>query len=548
MSDTFHSPNDSASAAQPRGNPSAAPSRSHLAGAQPRASYPAPAQPWSSIEPVDLLLVDDRTEDLLTLAHVLAGPEYRLQMARTGPEALKRLLEQDFAVILLDVFMPIMDGFELASLIKQRERSQGTPIIFLTADGADLSQLYRGYSLGAVDYLSKPLDPDVLRAKVRIFADLYRKDRRLERQAEALREGERREREVLLTELRHTAERRYLHLAEAVPLCVWTADPRGNLTYTNRFWNEYTRLPLDDLHGASWLAAVHDPDREGCAQAWREAIASGQSLERECRLVRGRDGTARWHLSRAVPELSEAGQLIGWIGSHTDIEEAKRAIFARDEFLSIASHELRTPLTALKLRLQSVQHAKDLPEKAQHRLDNAVHQTERLERLIENLLDVSRITTGHLELQIEPFDLSEMAQEVTERFREQAARGGTPVELNAPAPVLGKWDRLRLEQVVTNLLSNALKFGEGRPIGVIVEGNAEQATFTVSDQGIGIAPENVARIFHQFERVVGHRTFGGLGMGLYIARQIVQAHGGSVEVDSCAGKGSRFHVILPRQP
>src|SRR6187551_2621914 len=172
-------------------------------------------------DPVDLLLVDDRTEDLLTLAHVLAGPEYRLQMARTGPEALRRLLEQDFAVILLDVFMPVMDGFELASLIKQRERSQSTPIIFLTAAGAELNQIYRGYSLGAVEYLSKPVDPDVLRAKVRIFADLFRKDRRLERQAEALRESERRERDVLVTELRHSAERRYLHLAEAVPLSVW---------------------------------------------------------------------------------------------------------------------------------------------------------------------------------------------------------------------------------------------------------------------------------------------------------------------------------------
>ena len=173
-------------------------------------------------------------------------------------------------------------------------------------------------------------------------------------------------------------------------------------------------------------------------------------------------------------------------------------------------------------------------------------QTERLERLIENLLDVSRITTGHLDLESEWFDLAEMAQDVTERFREQAARGGTSVELSAPAPVLGRWDRLRLEQVATNLLSNALKFGEGRPIGVEVQGDPGHATLTVTDQGIGIAPENVARIFHQFERVVGHRTFGGLGMGLYIAQQIVQAHGGSVEVQSTTGKGSRFHVILPR--
>ena len=500
----------------------------------------------SNEDPVDLLLVDDRTEDLLTLSHVLAGPEYRVQTASSGPEALKRLLEQDFGVILLDVFMPTMDGFELAALIKQRERSQHTPIIFLTAAGSDMPQIYRGYSVGAVDYLTKPVDPDVVRAKVAVFADLFRKDRRLERHAEALREGERRQREEMLSELRHAAERRYMHLAEAVPLSVWTAEPGGDLTYANRYWAQYTGVSLEQARGTGWAEAVHDADRDGFVQAWRDAIQKGVPFQQECRIYRQGDGVYRWHLSRAVPERSDSGEIVSWLGTHTDIEESKQAVFARDEFLSIASHELRTPLTALKLRLQSVLHSRDLSEKTERRVESAVRQTERLERLIDNLLDVSRITTGHLELEPEDFDLAEMAQDVAERFREQAAGGGVPLTIEAQTPVLGRWDRLRLEQVVTNLLANALKFGEGKPIFVSVTADAKNAVVTVADQGIGIAPQDLSRIFHQFERVLGTRSFGGLGMGLYIARQIAQAHGGRIEVDSVQGKGSKFRVVLPR--
>ncbi|HTM22023.1 MAG TPA: response regulator, partial [Kofleriaceae bacterium] len=182
---------------------------------------------------VDILVVDDRREDLLVIETILGDQGYGLVTATSAAAALRKVLEHDFAAILLDVRMPDMDGFELAAFIKQRERSRLTPIIFLTAASAEIGSIYRAYSVGAVDYLMKPLDPDVLRAKVAIFAELFRKDRRIREQAEQLRASE-------LARLKVLNDRRYRNLAEAIPAIVWTADPEGKLTFVNRAWVDYT--------------------------------------------------------------------------------------------------------------------------------------------------------------------------------------------------------------------------------------------------------------------------------------------------------------------
>src|SRR6185503_5710465 len=267
---------------------------------------------------VDILLVDDRPEDLVVMATILEGPLYNIVTARSGPEALKRLLEQDFAVILLDVLMPTMDGFELAAMIKRRERSCDTPLIFLTAAGSDVTKIYQGYALGAVDYLPKPVDPDVVRAKVAIFAELFRRARRLEAQGRALQEAERRERELQITELKLAAERRFTNLAEAIPQMVWTAGGQGDLQYANRRFTEYTGLELDAARGDGWLKAVHPEDASQYLSAWREAVRSGSPYEGEFRLQRKGDGAYRWHMSRAVPERNGDGEIVAWLGTHTD--------------------------------------------------------------------------------------------------------------------------------------------------------------------------------------------------------------------------------------
>ena len=371
-------------------------------------------------EPEDwaaVLVVDDGYPDRLMLSEILAGPKRRVDAVGSAQDALACLLSREYAVIVLDVLMPIMDGFELASLIKQRARTRYTPIIFLTAAGDDIGKLYRAYALGAVDYLQKPIDADIVRAKVAIFIDLFRKDVRIRSQAKALQVAERRERDLQIAELKLAVRQRYVNLAEAIPQIVWTSDATGAMDYANRRWTEYTGFELQDAQGRGWLQAIHPADAEQCVRAWQEAVNLPGTFEVECRLRRAADGAFRWHLGRAVPEFSSRGQLVAWLGTFTDFEELRQALNARDEFISIASHELRTPLTALKLRLEAILFEGSLPDKVKHRLDNAMRQTLRIERLVDNLLDVSRITSDQLELNLEPLDLAEVVLEVVERHQ-----------------------------------------------------------------------------------------------------------------------------------
>jgi signal transduction histidine kinase len=227
---------------------------------------------------------------------------------------------------------------------------------------------------------------------------------------------------------------------------------------------------------------------------------------------------------------------------------AQEAIQLRDEFLSIASHELKTPLTSLRLQLSLVERSltQELRERLQPKVVGAHRQVDRLSSLVDTLLDVSRIGMGRIGLDLAEVDLSLLAHEAVERVREVFVQAGSPVHLHAEAPVVGWWDALRLDQVFVNLLTNAAKYGQGRPISIRVEADAERARFIVQDEGIGIPTEALPRLFGRFERAVSNRHYGGLGLGLYISREIVQAHGGHIKVHSQPGAGSTFVVDLPR--
>ncbi|WP_242339054.1 MULTISPECIES: PAS domain-containing sensor histidine kinase [Anaeromyxobacter] len=233
-------------------------------------------------------------------------------------------------------------------------------------------------------------------------------------------------------------------------------------------------------------------------------------------------------------------------------EKAQEEVRERDEFLSVASHELRTPVTALQLQLQllhrlTARAGTDIPRMLEPRVEALERQTRRIAILVNEILDVSRMRLGRLQLRYEPLDLADVAREVAEHLREEVARSGSTLRLELGA-VVGRWDRTRLEQVVTHLLVNAAKFGEGKPITLTVEASGAHARMRVSDQGMGIAPEHHARVFERFERAVPIANFGGLGLGLYVARQIVEAHGGEIRVESVPGSGATFVVDLPREP
>jgi PAS domain S-box-containing protein len=289
----------------------------------------------------DILLVDDRPQNLLALEAILEPLGQRLVRANSGEEALKCLLRSDFAVILLDVQMPGIDGFETARLIKERERSRHIPIIFLTAISKDEQFVFKGYTVGAVDYISKPFDPDILRSKVAVFVDLFKKTEQLRRQAEMLQLSERREREREVDELKRAGERRYKQLAESMPQIVWTAATDGTYTYFNQRWFDFSGLSLAESTRLGLAHLLHADDYVAYTENWARAVREGEDFEGMYRFKRAGDGAYRWHLVRAIAVRDENDKIASWIGTSTDIDDRKRG----EEALSLLA-EASTALTS----------------------------------------------------------------------------------------------------------------------------------------------------------------------------------------------------------
>jgi PAS domain S-box-containing protein len=509
-------------------------------------------------------VVDDHPANRLALEAVLAPLGHRIVLASSGQEALERVFEDHCALVLLDVQMPGLDGFQTASRIQADPRSAHLPIIFVTAISRDLAHILKGYSHGAVDYLLKPIDPEILRWKAAAFVELYEKGERLRAREASLREGEHERTKEWNARLLAESELRYRSLVLATASILWTADASGLFVADSPSWMAFTGQRAEEHRGMGWLNAVHPEDRQAAARTWRHAVASIQPYAAESRLRRS-DGSFAFVSTHAVPIFNPDGSVREWIGAVTDItarktaenerekiyelerqahQMAEQAVRIRDDFFAIASHELNTPLAPLKLQVDMLRLETDLP--GVHARAAAIdRQINRFAALVSRLLDVTQMAAGKLVLEPEPFDLAMLVREIPARFKAEAEAAGCELTANAPPSVIANLDRLRIEQVLANLLTNAIKFGRGRPVDVTLEQRNGKAHLRVRDRGIGIHPRSQARIFGQFERATGAGSHRGFGLGLWIVRQIMDACGGRVTVESQVGEGATFVVELP---
>jgi PAS domain S-box-containing protein len=520
---------------------------------------------------VSLLLVDDRPANLLALEAILELPGYRLVRATSGPEALEKVAREDFALILLDVAMPEMTGFDVADRLKKDERTRSIPILFLTAVATGLDEIYRAYRIGAVDYLIKPLNVDAVRSKVEVFVDLYRQRHAVERRDERLREAERREHDLRLAELRVASDERYRKLVEGIDHAFgWTADREGlRLSFVSRRASELLGYPAEAfLREGFLLERVHPDDREAMRRSFAAAVGEGQDQTVNHRLVTASD-TVRWFhtaLSRGRDPETHDFVLHGLSSDVTNLKAAEerqqrlarenarlyqhsaRLAQSREEVLRVVAHDLRNPLAAVLLGVDAAFAAlSEDPAKVRRALESAQRNARTSARLVDDLVDRELADAGRLALDKVAQDVPALLCDAASMVEAQSRDKGVEVHVDADA-VRGTsvvCDRDRVLQVLSNLLGNAIKFAPlGRPVLLGALREERDVRFSVSDEGPGI---DSAQLPHVFDRMwqAEPRTRGGLGIGLFIARGIVQAHEGRIWAESSPGKGSTFFFTLP---
>ncbi|WP_026897508.1 PAS domain-containing sensor histidine kinase [Daejeonella oryzae] len=335
-------------------------------------------------------------------------------------------------------------------------------------------------------------------------------------------------------------------LANNIPVFVWTANAKGELDYYNSRWYEYTGLTFEETLGWGWQPVIHPDDLESTLQTWKYSLETGHPYEMEYRLKRS-DGVYRWYLGYAIAYKNDNDEIVTWFGTNTDIEDQKKALEIKDEFIGIASHELKTPLTSLKGYLQIISSYKkeEVPAIVKDLIGKANVALNKLQGLVSDLLDVSKINAGRLDYNREIFNISELVEYCIENSNH--IYPDFQIEKSIENNLFVHGNAERLEQVLMNLISNAVKYSSGnKDMIVSVWKNFNEVLVSVTDFGIGLLPEQKEKIFERFYRVEDKKFLAsGLGMGLFISAEIIKDHDGELGVDSNPGAGSTFYFKLP---
>ncbi len=484
-----------------------------------------------------ILIVDDKKENIFALKQLLELKSYEVDTALSGEEALKKILKNTYVLIILDVQMPGMDGFEVAETISGYSKYKNVPIIFLSAVNTEKKFITKGYASGAMDYVTKPVDPDILLLKINTFYRLHEQNLKLKDIQKELKQ-EIEYRKQAQKELRDWAHQ-LRSILESLPQIAFTINNNGKIDFVNHRWFNYS-LKSDKF------PEVH-PDDIDLKKEIQKCVDFGVELKTEVRIKHIEKSVFCYHLLRVIP-IKDKHKTIKLVGTFTDIDQQKQEEHKKDEFISIASHELKTPLTSVKAYMQLLERSieKNSNEKNKDLLKKAHLQIDKLHSLIADLLDISKLEGGKLKLNKQPFSADQMVKNAIEMIKNmhegyEITKTGEPLNI----PVTG--DEIRIEQVLINYLTNAIKYApESRKIDVETILQDNQLKISVTDFGIGIPEHAQKHVFDKFYRVDQSSVkFQGLGIGLYICAEIIEKHNGTFGFTSEVNQGSTFYFTVP---
>ncbi|KYH07552.1 hybrid sensor histidine kinase/response regulator [Chryseobacterium cucumeris] len=488
-----------------------------------------------------ILIVDDNQSNLYSLQKLLESKDFQVETANSGEEALAKALKNDYALIILDVQMPDMDGFEVAETLADYSKTKEVPIIFLSAVNTDKKFITKGYASGAKDYVTKPVDPEILLLKVKTFYNLQEQNIAMKKAQQNLElevKGRRESQVTMKSQIDH------FHLMlESLPQIAFTLNEAGTVDFVNGKWYEYSDSEQN-------FPEIY-PDDPDITEEFERCRKKGKALELEVRIKNVVSGNYRYHLLRVTPVYDE-GRIKNWVGTFTDIDDQKKVEKEKDEFLSIASHELKTPLTSIKAYVQLLERKLKLDKESSEAgfVAKVQGQIEKLNTLITDLLDVSKIENGKLKINKKPVNLENLINNAIETIIQTHDQREVKIERHGTKPdILISLDEIRIEQVLINFLTNAIKYSPDNNqviVTTFVDEEAEEVRVNVTDFGIGIPDFKQDAVFKKFYRVEeSSLQFQGMGIGLFICSEIIKQHHGSVGVSSIVDEGSTFYFTLP---